>query len=112
MIYSLALCESKVDCSVAGSASSVYAWATASHVGSMVTSLLNHLVSLTYQLNLTILSALIALYLPSPTESSLLEFGNSIPDGLHRCTTRKLNWYLKSNVLTDGQQFEDNFKVS
>jgi len=106
-----ALCETKVDCSVAGSASSVYAWAIASHVGSLVTHVLNQLISLTYQLNLTILSAIIALYLPSPTESSLLEFGNSIPEGLHRCTTRKLNWYLKNGPLVDGQQLEDNFKV-
>ena len=41
----------------------------------------------------------------------MLEFGNSIPEGLHRCTTKTSNWFLKPEVLKAGDQIEDNFKV-
>ena len=76
-----ALCESKVDCNLTSSAvSSVMA--PLSHARSVVASALTRLVSLAYQLNLTILSALIALYLPAPTDSSLLEFGENIHENL------------------------------
>ena len=37
--------------------------------------------------------------------------GNSIPDGLHRCTTRKFNWYLKSNAFASERQFEDSIPI-
>ena len=52
-----------------------------------------------------------ALYMPVSVDSSLLEFGNSIPDGLHRCTTKTSNWFLKPEVFQPGDLKEDNFRV-
>ena len=77
-----ALCESKVDCSVAGAASDLPGLFV-SHARSVLVTALQRLAGLAYQVNLTLLTAIIALYLPSPAEPSLLEFGES--DLHHHC---------------------------
>ena len=70
------LCESKVDCSVTGAASDLPGLFV-SHARSVLVTALQRLAGLAYQVNLTLLTAIIALYLPSPAEPSLLEFGES-----------------------------------
>ena len=73
------LCESKVDCSVTGAASDLPGLFV-SHARSVLVTALQRLAGLAYQVNLTLLTAIIALYLPSPAEPSLLEFGESDHD--------------------------------
>ena len=52
---------------------------------------------------------MLTLWLPAPGQSSLVEFGSAIPEGLHRCTTKTANWYLKPEILTDGSPIMDQF---
>ena len=50
-----------------------------------------------------------SLWLPKLGESSLVEFGSAIPEGLHRCTTKTSNWYLKPELFTNGDPILDQF---
>ena len=47
--------------------------------------------------------------LPKLGESSLVEFGSAIPEGLHRCTTKTSNWYFKPQLFTSGEPIMDQF---
>ena len=54
-------------------------------------------------------SSILTLWLPNLGESSLVEFGSAIPEGLHRCTTKTSNWYLKQEFPENENPILDQF---
>lgn len=74
-----------------------------------IISFLQSSVSFLYQLNITVLSTFLSLWLPKLGEASLFEFYSAIPEGCHRCTTKTSNWYLKPDLFTNGNSVLKEF---
>jgi len=105
-----ALCETPVDCTNKINS------APANHISYLLSfplkfilSFLKSSVTFIYQLNITVLSSLLSLWLPKMGEASLFEFYSAIPEGCHRCTTKTSNWYLKPDLFTNGDSTFEEF---